>query len=293
MSEKLEELEEKQSLERWELLTDEAKQKQRDHALFILGGIQVADKIANSISSQAMNALILFQKENLYRHFGFDRFADFLDKSEYSLLTKHQFYERKKIFDAEGEEIFDLLNEVGVSVKTRKMLANGSYQNEISIENGKLKIGDEEADLSNARLVRTVIETYADDLRQLTEKTKKQQEKVEKLEKNIATGQKEFDELRRSIDADKDRNPYDKAYLNLLIDLGNLTELAKTTNLDDSRRDADIRSVFGQMIRYRDALKPNFVLLDEQPNAPKSQKINPKIAALLSEDDDWGDELEQ
>lgn len=43
-------------------------------------------------------------------------------------MTKHEFYKRKEIFEAEGEKVFDLLNEVGMPLSKRRLLGKGNIQ---------------------------------------------------------------------------------------------------------------------------------------------------------------------
>jgi hypothetical protein len=209
----LEQLKDKHLQEEWELLSEEAKQQSRDKAIFLLGGIRVADKISNSISSQVMNAMCLFQKENLYHGFGFVRFVDFLEQSEFSPMSKNQFYKRKEVFDREGEQMFDLMNELGVSLAVRKQLSAGNYE-AITIEGNTLKVGDQSADLSDFRLVKSLIESYSDEVRKLTGQATRAEEKSAKLEKTVEEGSKQVESLMRQLDHAP--SEYEAAYDSLI-----------------------------------------------------------------------------
>ncbi|MCW5959298.1 MAG: hypothetical protein KIS76_03995 [Pyrinomonadaceae bacterium] len=127
MDDKLAKLKEKHELEEWELLSGEAREKLKEQALMFLGGIHTVGKLSEALSSQEMRALETFQKERLYHAFGFQTFVEFLG-SDYSRMTKSQYYERLRILDIEGDRIFDLLNDAGLSVSKRKLLGKGNIQ---------------------------------------------------------------------------------------------------------------------------------------------------------------------
>ena len=100
----------------------------RERALLFLGGMRAADRIASALSAQVMANLIAFEKEKMHEQMGYKRFAEFLDRSPYSPMTKHQFYKRREIFDREGEQVFDLMNEIGLPLARRKLLGRGAVR---------------------------------------------------------------------------------------------------------------------------------------------------------------------
>ncbi len=222
---KLQKLENDHQIAKHTVLTDEYKQKSRDNALLILGGIRVADKIANSISSQVMNALITFQDQQMYLNFDCDNFVEFLETSDYAPMSKHQFYKRKEIFEAEGEKLFDLMNEVGVSFATRKFLSSGNYD-AISFDGDKLKIGDQEADISNARLVRSLIESYADDYKRVKTESDKAKEKLTKAEATINAGYKKVEDLQKQLDGTP-KQTYGAILTKTLVQFSEFTEFVE------------------------------------------------------------------
>lgn len=182
--ESLEQLKDQHLQEQFELLSAEAREQQKANALMMLGGIRVADKIGKSIASQVMNAMVTFQREELYRNFGYSNFVEFLENSEFSPMSKNQFYARKALFEAEGEDLFNLMEEVGVSVRTRRLLSAGAYD-AISIEGDEITVGDEKANLANMRLVKTLIESFAKDNAALRNEAERKGEQLEKLETKV------------------------------------------------------------------------------------------------------------
>lgn len=279
MKDKLKNLEEKHQIEKHKFLTDDFDQKQRDHALMILGGVRVADKIADSISSQVMRALITFREEQRYLSLGHENFADFLDKSDYSPMSKATYYRRKEIFDAEGEKLFDLMNEVGVSMATRKLLAAANYD-AIEIDGDTLKIGDETADLSNARLVRTLIESYADDCKRLKTEAEKKSAKIEALNKQIETGANQYQKLAKAVDAANGGHPHDIALMRLLAAFHNLRLEAE--QLSKEEKSAFAPNIFAEIAAKLDALsraynrvpKSTMEMSDEEREKFLASKIN-------------------
>ena len=236
MADKLTKLKEQHQIEEHQFLTDEHKQQQRDNALMILGGIRVADKIATSISSQVMNALITFQDERMYLNFGFDNFVDFLQNSEVSPMSKGEFYKRKEIFEAEGEKLFDLMNEVGVSFATRKLLSSGNYD-AISFDGDKLKIGDQEADISNARLVRALLESYADDYKRVKTESEKAKVKLKTAEGTITSGYQQIELLQKQLDGGKES--YDSVLTKLIVDLSSFAQIVEKLSDPEKKDKAD------------------------------------------------------
>jgi hypothetical protein len=100
----------------------------RERALLFLGGMRAADRISAALSAQVMANLIAFEKERMHESMGYTRFAEFLDRSPYSPMTKHQFYKRREIFEREGEQVFDLMNDIGLPLARRKLLGRGAVR---------------------------------------------------------------------------------------------------------------------------------------------------------------------
>ena len=98
------------------ILETKANEK-RDKAMLLLGGFNVANRIAQSLSAELMRALVIFQEEKMFESLGYDNFVEFLNESEYAPMTKSQFYERVKLLETEGDMTFDLLNSLSVPIK--------------------------------------------------------------------------------------------------------------------------------------------------------------------------------
>ena len=127
LDEKIAKLEEQHAEETVERHLAQYDAEQFAKGLMVLGGVRVAGSIATNISSEAFKALIRFGEDKYFESFTdsegnyFTNFADFLNESPYSPMTKTQFYARKTLFDSEGERMFDLFGELGLSIRKRKL----------------------------------------------------------------------------------------------------------------------------------------------------------------------------
>ncbi|MCC6328954.1 MAG: hypothetical protein IT174_10590 [Acidobacteria bacterium] len=104
----------------------------KEKALLLLGRIQATDRIANNLTAEVVRTLILIEECKAYRALGYQQFVDYLADSDVSVMTKHEFYNRKKLLETEGDELFDLFSISGIPLHKRKLLAAG--QVEISAE---------------------------------------------------------------------------------------------------------------------------------------------------------------
>lgn len=232
----LEKLKEKHEKEEWALQTEDVKTRKQNQVFMLLGGIQVANKISKSIDSQIMNALITFQEEEMYLNLGFDNFADFMQNSEYAPFKKSEFYKRRDIYLAEGGQLFDLMNEIGVSYSVRKQLAAGNYD-AISFEGDKIRVGDEEADLSNMRMVKTLIESFADEARKNRDDAQRKQEKLERAEQQVTKLSGELSSLKSE---DSEATRILEAYLKAENALEGLIKAVKASTLVNREKSADV-----------------------------------------------------
>lgn len=184
-------------------------------AIYILGGIRTADRIASVVGSEAMRALIRFQDEERYKALGFATMVDFLNESELSPMSKNQFYDRKGLLEKEGDQVFNLLNDLGVSVRQRKLLGRGNVQ--IDGETALVTLGDEELAIEltdRTRLLETLI-ALADANADKSAKIEKQAEKIAKHDDEKRELYAEIDEVRASKAADVEQDAHAMAVVTL------------------------------------------------------------------------------
>ncbi len=294
LNEKIREIEEVYAEEKQNGILNAHEQARRDEAMRLLGGIRAVDRLQENIfqhiSSQLINALILFQKEKMYEHFGFSRFADFLDNSDFSLPSKTAFYRQKELLKAEGVEKYDLFNEAKIPLSTRKLLASGDGGN-IEIDGDQIIIGEERSDLSDLPMIKSLITNFANENRQLNEEKTKADKKIEDLQSRVKTGQSEYEEIRRAMDAANNGTPYERALMKAIGAMLNLAVEANKLPLIEiqSRGRDDIALLWNQMLNVRAALQQeDFAFIENvDTNLPES------IRKVLSENDDWGDDDEK
>lgn len=174
------------------------KQIARDTALLLLGSFHAAQKIANAINSEVMRALEIFQAERMYLSFGYDRFVDFLEGYEHAPMSKAQYYERKALLDKEGDALFDMYGDLGVSIRKRKLLGKGNI--EIDGENVLVRDGDEVTEIhlnDRSRLLQTLT-ALADANAEKSIKLERQKEKIDRHDTEKRDLYDEIDRVRAS-----------------------------------------------------------------------------------------------
>lgn len=255
--------------------------EKRNDAFFILGGIKVAEQIAQSISAKVIQSLIYIQNEDLHQQFGYARFADFLNNDEKSPMSKSEFYRRKELYEKEGSDLFDKFNELNIANSHRKQLKPG----DVSFDGDKIIIGDQEANLADQPAVKNLIKEFVLENRQLEEKKEKQQSSIEHLEKALETGRKEYEELRRNFDGEGDE--FQQAFSKAMVSMVALKQAAKNLTLveKEERGEPVVQGLWTQMLNVRHELNQNDFPLHDMSN--NTVDIDPKIAKVLADSGDW------
>lgn len=91
-------------------------------ALEITGG-----NVARVFSAEAIRAYGRVEDENLYLEMGYPRFVDFLNSDD-CFIGKASYYERRDLLNKEGEQLYDLLNGLQVSLRKRKQIGAGNVE---------------------------------------------------------------------------------------------------------------------------------------------------------------------
>jgi hypothetical protein len=279
MNDKLQKLKEQHEIEEYDLHVDENKNLRLRQAYMFLGGIHTVKKIANSLNAQHLRAIQAIESEKLYLDMGFEKFVDFLASDE-SPIGKTAYYDRIKLLESEGEQVFDLLNEVGLTNAIRKKLAESNY-GDISIEGNTVRIGDETADLSNMRMIKTLIESFSNDCRKLTEQTKKQNETIQKMESQVSEGSKQVEQLRRQLDTNNEGSALDRAQsrlINAFIKFND--ELAEVPLIDRIDKDSVLDTLWMLLEESRKRFGSNKNFTVQTTNQPD---VDPLIAQALED----------
>lgn len=202
------------------------RQGDRDRAMYVLGGVNIADRVSASLQSESIKALITFQEQRLYTALGFEDFVSFLGDSEYSPMTKQQFYDRKALLEKEGEAMFNLLTELGLSMRKRKLLGKGN----VELEGDVLIVhnGDEVTEISihDRSTILEAISSLADANAEKSIKIDRLKEKEAKHDDKVRELYSEIDTVKAAKIAETASNPHMVARVELGIAFRRLAEAA-------------------------------------------------------------------
>ena len=233
-------------------------------AVFVLGRIAQNDHISNAIAhnlnAQTILALQRFQQEKKFKLLGFDTFDEFLDSSEYSRITKRQYYDRLAIIGAHGPDVADLLTSVGISMRSQKLLPKG----DIEIRDDQVFIKGQAVDGKDTGLIKDVLVEVFDEIRKKDADVKKVAAENEKLKVQIKTGQQDYELLQRKYDDATQLRPFDRSLMMsvhwLLLHIENAGQLPEKEM--KQRGYDDMKLLAGLWFRLRDAYHIDMALAD-------------------------------
>lgn len=220
---------------------DAHQEAQKMRAMFVLGGINIADKVAKVLDSEAIKSLIMFTEQKLFEPLGYTTVVEFLNESEYSPMSKAQFYERKALLENEGEAMFDLLTELGMSMRRRKLLGRGNV--EISGDTAIIHTdgGDDiTVQLSDRTRLLETLSALADANAEKSIKLQRQSEKIDKHDDKVRELYEENDRIRASKIAEVAGNPHMIARVEFNLAASKLADAARNLSAieKDQFRDA-------------------------------------------------------
>ena len=131
----------------------------------MLGAITAMDAIAMSLSStlssQALRGLEKIEQEKLYLSLGYETFVEFLNSDD-SPVTKNQYYDRIKLLNSEGDQLYDTLSQLSFPVSKRKLLGKGEIAVEGETVIVKTADGEEQIELNDKNRLLQTISALAD-----------------------------------------------------------------------------------------------------------------------------------
>jgi hypothetical protein len=225
----------------------------------ILGGVRVAGSIASSISAEAFKALIRFGEDKYFASFTdpdgdyFTNFADFLNKSPYSPMTKTQFYARKTLFDKEGERLFDIYGELGLSIRKRKLLGKGN----VEIDGDNVVIHDAEGvetiiPIDDQARLMEVVTAVVDSKIDLQNRFDRQQKTIDGQKKTIQNAHADIDKIKAPRVAEFAADAHMMARLELGLAFAKFTKIA--ADLSPVEKDQFRDSVLEDVAAWRGSL---------------------------------------
>lgn len=260
----------------------------RNTAHFVLGRIKQNDHLSRAISSnldaQTIRALERFQQEKMFKAMGFDTFDAFLDGSEFSPMKKSVYYERRELANRHGDEIYDLLTSVGISVRSQKLLGHG----DLAIKGDALVIGDQQIEMSNVGLIKDVLNEMFDEKRTLMADREKLKKQNDALKDQIARGTDENAELMRALDAMREGNPHDRSLARVVESLLEHTEVVG--QMDDkakAKKGANaLETLWSVLLQVKKSYAIGFHFVEAAANGSSGDDFEAKLNAAINEPDD-------
>lgn len=233
-----------------------AEEQERENfgrTMRVLGGIQVANRIAAAVGAEAMRALIRVEEEKLYRALGCETFVEFLN-SEDSPVSKKQYYDRKALLEKEGDVLFDMLTEMGVSMKARKLLGKGA----VEVADGTLIVhtdNDESHEIAvdNRRAMLDALSTLADANALKASKISRQAAEIATHDEKVAKLEAEIKRVRSSKAAEFSADAHMTARVEIGLAVHKLAKIADS--LSDLEKDQLRDSVLEEMAGYLSDLR--------------------------------------
>jgi hypothetical protein len=207
----------------------------------IVGAIKLGNRLAESLSSQAVHALEQVRDEKLYLATGLQTFDEFLDNHPDSPMSHDTFRRRVNLLLSEGDVTFDLLNSLNVPLSARKLLAGN-----ISVDGDCVVITEEKGDrISSTRIPLDDRVRIVEAIVGLKKKTDEQARTIERGKKDVDKYKRRADDLQQKIESGGagvmvDGMPYARALVNALGDLSLLKdEISKIEDEAERKRFGD------------------------------------------------------
>lgn len=287
LTEKISQLKDEHAEEQLARLREKHKSDALKQALFVLGRIKQNEHLATSIASnlmaQTIRALETFQKEKMFLDAGYTTFDEFLNDREFSPLSKRQYYDRLSLIREHGDEIYDLLTSIGISVRSQKLLGSG----DLSIKNDSLYVGDKEVEIGNTGIIKDVLNELFDERRTLSVEKEKLEKTIEKQKSQIKTGEAENDRLQRNLDEIDQTPRFQRTLMHAVNSLLILVEAVG--ELDDDEKKArgreDLQLFADQHFRLADAYGVTASLRDDKAKSAGAEAGGDFIDRVLSDMD--------
>ncbi len=176
-----------------------------------LGAVGFSEKLTSALAAQNLHALDHVKREKLYLAGGYQTFDDFLDHDPNSPMKAETFRRRWNLLTSEGDDTFNFLNAMKVPFETRKLLAG-----QVEVKDNEISVGGVGTRLDDGPRIVELIST-------LHKKTVEQQRTIERKDKKIKQGEKDFEKLKRQR-ATSDTSPLGQAMLMLAGAFTNLIQ---------------------------------------------------------------------
>lgn len=196
----------------------------------IIGAAKVINRLTTSLTSQLLLTLKRFQENESYKAYGCDTWVQFLKEHPELDLSKSQYYDRIKLLESEGAEVFDLLTQMNVPLSARKQLTSGS----IMLEGNELLIGEQRVPVDDAKKVKRAISQIAEQMERLEMKAEKATKENEKLKGKLDDARAAAREAASTVPFNDNTDPANQAYMRVVASLTELNRELSEMDADDA-----------------------------------------------------------
>jgi len=263
------------------------------------GAIRAVTNMARSLTSKNIEGYMQVEAKKYYRVWTnaatgekFKSFAEYLNSDEVPDFSKNKYYELKALLESESAEVFDIFSGQRIAVSTRKLLASKGV--EITVDGDDLVIADKRVPVTDRAAVKELVEAMHETLRERDSREAKLESQLADQKAKADSGEKELEQLQRSLDAMSERDPYERALGGFVVDGLKLCE--KISQLDAKRR-AEVaghgmRVIWDVVKQLRLSYDINFNFEDTGDLTQVTSETNDLVRRVLAENDDFGDDLE-
>lgn len=269
-------------------------QTNKEDVLVALGALGGMSLVSRFIGVSKIKMLQNMRDEEKYVDFGCTNFKDFLEThplmKRFVGISYKTFNNLENQMKAEGEEIYELLNQCQIPLSTRQVLiTNGSI--EISAEGDKILYGEEEISLDSPNL-KQALRDIAKEKTQLIERGEQADRIIKNLQEQVKTGTAEYEQLRRASDAQASGTPYEQALTKAVGALVNLTLAAKEATLLEktTRGRNDMETLWKQLQVVRTALYLHDFVFEVDSNG--KGEVSDLVRDVIEETGDFEDDDE-
>lgn len=261
-----------------------------------IGAAKATDAISKMLDAATIRQLEEFQQQKGYLAYECPTFDKFLNEYRPNGLDKNAYYRRKELLTAEGDQVFNRLNELHVPASARKLITAGS----IEIEGDIIKIGDKSAPVTDAKQVKLLFREAADAFENQAEQASKEQNKYRKMMKRAGfkfetddAGKEKIiapdtDQVIVVFDKHAEGDPANHAYLKVCASLAELQrELKQLPSTEAEQRLAQyrvgIQSAFESVLFFAAADSPTRKPDNVGANALADELSDDELAELAEE----------
>ncbi len=195
---------------------------------FDLGRIVGVKQAADYLGLQSLKAMENFIAEKGYLALGFPTVTEFF-KSDFASIKKSNYYDSKKLVGQEGEELYEIFEEIGAPKKIRLLLGPGN----VRLEGDSVVIGETRIPKDDPESIMVAFKTFSQEVQTLKAKTEKQDQQIKQGSKDLKELRKQLDQAKRGNLMPSESTPHDRALMFLVEAFKLLADEAEGLSAED------------------------------------------------------------